>query len=179
VRTAGQVLVVEEDAANLDEIRYALQRDGYSVIATASAGGALDTVMNLWERQPDAILLDAQLSDAGGQDFAELYHLLPVRHAPIILLAAPSADAAAAEATGRIQAEYTLVKPFNLDDLLHRVHQLTLPGGAEPRRGTAAWTSWKNPWARRPFSRRPGAPASRRQPASPARCDRGRRSSGR
>jgi CheY-like chemotaxis protein len=176
VRTAGQVLVVEEDAANLDEIRYALQRDGYSVIAAASAGGALDTVMNLWERQPDAILLDAQLSDAGGQDFAELYHLLPVRHAPIILLAAPSADAAAAEATGRIQAEHTLVKPFNLDDLLHHVHQLTLPGVAEPRRGTAAW---KNPWARRPFSRRPGAPASRRQPASRARCDRGRRPSGR
>lgn len=176
MRAAGQVLVVEDDAANLDSIRNALQRDGYSVIAAASAGGALDTVMNLWERQPDAILLNAQLSDAGGQDFAELYHLLPVRHAPIILLDAPSADAAAAEAIGRIQAEHTLVKPFNLDDLLHHVHQLTLPGGGEPRRSMAPW---KNPWAQQPVSRRPGAPASRRRLASRARCGRGRRSSGR
>ena len=91
--------------------------------------------MNLWERQPDAILLDAQLSDAGGQDFAELYHLLPVRHAPIILLAAPAGGRA--EATGRIQAEHTLVEPFNLDDLLNRVHQLTLPGARRPRRSLA------------------------------------------
>ena len=176
MRAAGQVLVVEDDAANLDSIKDALQRDGYSVIAAASAGGALDTVMNLWERQPDAILLDAQLPDAGGQDFAELYHLLPVRHAPIILLAAPAEDAAAAEATGRIQAEHTLVKPFNLDDLLSRVHQLMLPGAAGPRRSLA---SWRNPWARPAVSRRPGAPANRRRPASPARCGRGRRSSGR
>ncbi len=129
VRAAGQVLVVQDDAAGLDAIRYALQRDGYSVIAAGSAGGALDTVMNLWERQPDAILLDAQLSDAGGQDFAELYRLLPVRHAPIILLSAP-ADDAAAEVTGRIQAHHTLVRPFKLDDLLSRLHQLTLPGAA-------------------------------------------------
>src|SRR5262249_52939288 len=132
VRAAGQVLVVEDDVANLDFIRHALQRDGYSVIAADSAGGALDTVMNLWERQPDAILLDAQLSDAGGQDFAERYRLLPVPRAPIILLAAAAEGAAAAEATGRIQAEHTLTKPFRVDDLLHRVHQLTLPPA--PRR---------------------------------------------
>ena len=130
VRAAGQVLVVQDDAADLDAISYALQGDGYSVIAAGSAGGALDTVMNLWERQPDAILLDAQLSDAGGQDFAELYRLLPVRHAPIILLSAPADDTAAAEVTGRIQAHHTLVKPFKLDDLLSRLHRLTLPGAA-------------------------------------------------
>jgi CheY-like chemotaxis protein len=130
VRVAGQVLIVEDDPASLDSIKQALQRDGYSVIVAESAGEALDTAMNLWERQPDAILLDAQLPDAGGQDFAELYRLLPVPHAPIILLSAPAADVAAAEATGRIRAAHTLTEPFNLDDLLYRLHQLTLPRAA-------------------------------------------------
>ena len=132
MRAPGTVLVVDDDAAVPDLLREALQRDGYSVIAADNAGDALDTVMNLWDRQPDAILLDVQLPTVGGQGFAELYRLLPVRQAPIILLSAPPG---APEVARQIQAQDVLSKPFDLDDLLNRVHRASLrqPTRAPPR----------------------------------------------
>jgi DNA-binding response OmpR family regulator len=50
-----------------------------------------------------------------------------VRHAPIILM---SATPAAAEVAVRIQAQDMLIKPFDLDDLLKRLHRAILPGAA-------------------------------------------------
>jgi CheY-like chemotaxis protein len=123
VRTPGTVLIVDDDAAVLDLLQGALRDEGYAVMAADNAGDALDLLMTLWDRQPDAILLDIQLPTVGGQDFAELYRLLPVTQAPIILIsAAPGVQ----EVARQIQAEDVLSKPFDLEDLLSRVQQVTL-----------------------------------------------------
>jgi CheY-like chemotaxis protein len=127
VRAAGQVLVVDDDAAILEFLRQALQDQGYSVIAVETAGEALDTVMTLWDRQPDAILLDMQLPTVGGRGFAELYRLLPVRQAPILLM---SASPGVAEVAAQIRASDVLLKPLALDDLLTRLHRATFQGAA-------------------------------------------------
>ena len=82
MRLPGTVLVVDDDAAVLDLLQEALRDEGYSVIAADNAGDALDTLMSLWDRQPDAILLDIQMPTVGGQGFAELYRLLPVPPGP-------------------------------------------------------------------------------------------------
>jgi CheY-like chemotaxis protein len=123
VRTPGTVLIVDDDAAVLDLLQEALRDEGYAVMAADNAGDALDLLMTLWDRQPDAILLDVQLPTVGGQDFVELYRLLPVTQAPIILI---SASPGAQEVARQIQAQDVLSKPIDLEDLLSRVQQVTL-----------------------------------------------------
>ena len=127
MRAAGQVLVVDDDAATLEFLRQALQDQGYSVIAVETAGEALDTVMTLWDRQPDAILLDMHLPAVDGRGFAELYRLLPVHQAPILLM---SASPGVAEVAAQIRASDVLLKPLDLDDLLIRLQRATLQGAA-------------------------------------------------
>jgi CheY-like chemotaxis protein len=127
VRAAGLVLVVDDDAATLEFLRGALQDEGYSVIAVETAGEALDTVMTLWDRQPDVILLDMQLPTVDGRGFAELYRLLPVRQAPILLM---SAAPGVTEVAAQIRASDVLLKPFDLDDLLTRLQRAALQGAA-------------------------------------------------
>ena len=71
----------------------------------------------------------------GGQGFAELYRLLPVPQAPIILI---SASPSAPKVARQIQAQDVLSKPFDLEDLLSRLQRVTSgpdplsPPGARP-----------------------------------------------
>lgn len=125
MRAAGTVLVIDDDAAILEVLRQALHDEGYTVLPYDNAGDALDTLMALWDRQPDAILLDMQLPRVDGQGFAELYRLLPVRQAPIILM---SALPSVAEAASQMAASDVVRKPFDLEDLLTRLHRATLNG---------------------------------------------------
>ncbi len=131
MRSAGQVVVVDDDIAILAFVKDALQDEGYSVIAADTAGAALDVLMSLWDRQPSAILLDVNLPEVDGKRFAELYRLLPVRQAPIILMSASDTLCAVAS---QIEAQDMLRKPFDLDDLLTRLHRVALAGDPVQRR---------------------------------------------
>lgn len=125
MRSAGRVVVVDDDVAILDFVKEALQDEGYSVIAFDNVGAALDALMSMWDTQPDAILLDVQIPDVDGQGFAELYRLLPVRQAPIILM---SGSDTVGDVASQIKAQDVLRKPFGLDELLTRLYRVTLSG---------------------------------------------------
>ncbi|MGH2350583.1 MAG: response regulator [Chloroflexota bacterium] len=116
------MLVIDDDEAIRAFVSHALQDEGYVVFATASAGAALDFLWQCWDDQPDAILLDVYLPGINGQTFAEAYHLLPVPHAPIVLMTAAQD---AGEYADQIHAEGVLTKPFELHDLLARLYHTT------------------------------------------------------
>ena len=122
MRSAGRVLVVDDDPGVLRLVRDVLQGTGYMVDAAASVGGALDLLWREWEAQPDVILLDLSLPALDGQTFAELYALLPVRHAPLVLVTAAAAREAS-EYAARIGAQDVLLKPFDTEALLAAVHR--------------------------------------------------------
>ena len=120
MRSAGRVLVVDDDPAILELVDAALRAEGYAVEMAADAGAALDRLWAAWDAQPDVILLDLQLPAVDGQTFAELYRALPVRHAPLVLMSGlPEAAAVAQE----VAARDVLRKPFDLDDLLERLRR--------------------------------------------------------
>ena len=120
MRSAGRVLVVDDDPAILELVDAALRAEGYAVETAADAGTALDWLWATWDAQPDVILLDLQLPAVDGQTFAELYRALPVRHAPLVLMSGlPEAAAVAQE----VAARDVLRKPFDLDDLLERLRR--------------------------------------------------------
>src|SRR5687767_13216859 len=124
MRSAGRVLVVDDAPDVLELVRDVLQAAGYAVDAAASVGGALDFLWREWEAQPDVILLDLSLPALDGQTFAELYALLPVRHAPLVLVTAADARVASDRAA-RLGARDVLLKPFDSEALLTAVHSAT------------------------------------------------------
>jgi CheY-like chemotaxis protein len=130
MRAAGRVLVVDDDAAFLETVRDALREVGYAVDTAASIGGALDLLWREWQDQPDVILLDLQLPLLDGRTFAELYALLPVRHASIVLVTGVDPNAAG-EYAALVGAHDVLLKPFDTDALLAAVHRAGRAGAAE------------------------------------------------
>ena len=122
MRVAGRVLVVDDDRAYLPVVIDALRDEGYSVDAATSAGAALDHLWAAWHDQPEVILLDLGLPMVDGRTFTESYRLLPIRHAPIILM---SGSSKAQEVAREIDARDVLHKPFHLDELLERLHRAT------------------------------------------------------
>ena len=120
MRVAGRVLLIDDDPNYLAAVGALLRDEGYMVDGAASTGGALDLLWRDWDQQPDVIQLDLHLPLLDGRSFAELYRLLPVQHAPVILVTgAADADPQALGATD------VLHKPFTLDELLARLHHAT------------------------------------------------------
>jgi CheY-like chemotaxis protein len=120
MRAAGRVLVIDDEPAVLAAVGDLLRDEGYVVDGATTAGAALDLLWQDWEQQPDAILLDWHLPALDGQTFADLYRLLPVPAAPLILLSGDTTIDAQAPAVG---AAAVLHKPFTLEALLACVHR--------------------------------------------------------
>jgi CheY-like chemotaxis protein len=120
MRIAGRVLLIDDNPDYLAAVGDLLRDEGYVVDAATTTGGALDLLWRDWDQQPDVILLDLHLPRFDGRSFAELYRLLPVPHAPVVLVTgAAKADPQAIGATD------VLRKPFALDDLLTCLHRVT------------------------------------------------------
>jgi two-component system response regulator MprA len=120
MRSPGRVLVVDDDPALRMFLRDALRAEGYAVETAPDAGEALDRLWAEWDNQPDVLLLDLLLPGVDGKTFATLYWALPVRHAPIVLM---SALPEGTDVGPRLDAHDVLRKPFDLDELLARLHQ--------------------------------------------------------
>jgi two-component system phosphate regulon response regulator PhoB len=117
----ARVLVVEDEEALTELLRYNLSADGYDVDTVARGDEA---EVRLKERVPDLIVLDWMLPGLSG---IELCRRLRARSAteqlPIIMLTACGAESERVRglATG---ADDYIVKPFSLPELLARVRQL-------------------------------------------------------
>jgi len=110
-----KILVIEDDKDIRDTMTYALQGEGYEVIASESAR----ILKNIDEIKPDLLLLDNWLtdwkSDANGQQLSkELKSNPKTSHIPILIVSAVSNIREIAEAG---LADGYLKKPFELDDL--------------------------------------------------------------
>jgi two-component system, OmpR family, response regulator len=122
----------EDDDELRDVVRRALQRDGFTVRATASGTEALRAFA---DDPPDVLILDIGLPDADGRDFCQALRARGVR-TPVLFLTAR------AELPDRLSGFHAggddyLGKPFALAELLVRVQALhrRAPDGARPGDG--------------------------------------------
>ena len=112
------VLVVEDDTAIVELLRYNLEAAGYEVLACLDGDSALIATA---ERLPDLILLDWMLPGTSGLEVCRQLRRGKDTHAvPIILLTARG------EETDRVRglesgADDYVVKPFSPSELLARV----------------------------------------------------------
>ncbi len=111
-------LIVEDESALVELIRYNLEREGYDVDAATDGEEAL---LMIEERQPDIVLLDWMLPKLAGIEVCRRLRSRPAtRNLPVIMLTAK------AEETDRIRgldtgADDYMTKPFSMTELVARI----------------------------------------------------------
>lgn len=126
----GTILVVDDDRAVLDSLRYILQRYGYEVEA---AGTAEDALIMLAERPFDLVLTDLRMP---GMDGLELLGEVKrrSRYTPVIVLTAHASAEIVIRALRGGVSDF-VVKPFRPEELLSIVgrevarHKQAVPPG--------------------------------------------------
>jgi len=113
------VLVVDDDPDILQTLGLCLSSEGYRVLMAANGKEALDI---LEREHPSVILLDLMMPVMDGWQFvAELEHR-GRRDVPLLIL---SADRSVQGHARDLRASGHLAKPFDLEELLGKVQQLT------------------------------------------------------
>jgi two-component system, OmpR family, response regulator RegX3 len=111
----ARVLVVEDEPALVDSIRYALEADGFNVSVAFNARDGLEQVRL---GNPSVVLLDVMLPGASGLDVCR--QIRTMSDVPIIMLTAR--DAEADKVAGlELGADDYVTKPFSMRELIARV----------------------------------------------------------
>jgi DNA-binding response OmpR family regulator len=128
-----RVLIVDDEPRIVRIVQAYLERDGYQVLTASDGQTALATVRR---EQPDLLVLDLMLPEVSGWDVCRALRRDPATEAlPIIMLTArdePSDRIVGLE----LGADDYLVKPFDPNELVARVHAVlrraerTAGGGA-------------------------------------------------
>jgi two-component system chemotaxis response regulator CheY len=113
------VLVVDDDPDILQTLGLCLTSEGYRVLMAANGKEALDI---LDREDPSVILLDLMMPVMDGWQFVQELEQRGRRDVPLLIL---SADRSVQGHAQQLRANGHLAKPFDLDELLGKVQQLT------------------------------------------------------
>jgi two-component system response regulator RegX3 len=110
-----RVLLVEDEPALAESVRYALDADGFDVLVADTGVGGLESAR---VNQPDIVLLDLMLPGMSGLDVCRQIRLSS--DVPIIMLTAK--DAESDKVVGlELGADDYMTKPFSMRELVARV----------------------------------------------------------
>ena len=127
-----RVLVVDDEENVSHLVSTALRLDGFTTVVADTAPSALAAVA---EHDPDLVVLDIMLGDAGGMDGVGVLRRLREagEEVPVIFLTAR--DASGDVVAGlRAGADDYVVKPFRVEELLARVHAVMRRAVPDPTR---------------------------------------------
>jgi two-component system response regulator RegX3 len=111
----ARILVVEDEAALADTVRYNLEREGYVVAVAADGRRALDRFR---ADSPSLVILDLMLPELSGLDVCR--EIRQISTVPIIMVTAK--DSEADKVSGlEIGADDYVTKPFSVRELVSRV----------------------------------------------------------
>jgi chemosensory pili system protein ChpA (sensor histidine kinase/response regulator) len=112
------VLVVEDDAATMKLITYALNSAGYQVIV---AYGGEDAIRKVKALKPDLVLTDLEMPKVSGYDVIAAVRQDPATsHIPVIAVTAHLWDGGAQQAS-RVGCTGYISKPFTAARLLSEI----------------------------------------------------------
>lgn len=114
-----RVVIIDDDNSLLESMSLILQEYGYDVKAYPDA----TIVHNLTQESADVILLDYQFPDTDGGQIAHILRNKPeTKDIPIIMI---SAYHDLRSIYKKVGADAFIPKPFDIDELVHKVEQYT------------------------------------------------------
>ncbi len=115
------VLVVEDEAAQLELVSYNLEKEGFRVLKAADGEEGL---ISADEGEPDLIILDWMLPKLSGLEVCrQLKRQKQTRHIPILMLTARGEEADRVRGLNTGADDY-LVKPYSVNELLARARAM-------------------------------------------------------
>jgi two-component system, OmpR family, alkaline phosphatase synthesis response regulator PhoP len=119
LKTAASILLVEDEENLQEALKLNLEMEGYEVSSAYDGPAALKALQNEYF---DLVILDIMLPEIDGITVLETLRL---RHnaMPVLILSAKSSSADKVLGLKKGADDY-LTKPFNLEELLLRVHKL-------------------------------------------------------
>jgi len=115
------ILVVEDESAIVELLRYNLEREGFRVSVAADGEEALTAIA---EDKPDLVLLDWMLPNASGLEVCrQIRRKTATRDLPVIMLTARGEDADRVRGLD-VGADDYVTKPFSITELMARVKAL-------------------------------------------------------
>ncbi len=125
VLTTKRVLIVEDDAAIIELLRFLLEQEGLEV-EVATDGLAALTQLETW--LPDLVLLDLRLPKLEGMDVLwEMRQNPRWQNIPVVILSVDSSPQSMLQGW-RLGVDSYFVKPFDPDELIRVVRRiLSLP----------------------------------------------------
>ena len=112
-------MIADDDPGIVDAIELLLEFEGYQVSKTIDGSTVLDMKMEL----PDLLLLDIWMSGEDGRDICKkLKQSELTKNIPVIMVSASKDIKESALAAG---ADDFLAKPFEINDLLTKIKNLT------------------------------------------------------
>lgn len=122
----ARILLIDDAPANLDILRRVLERAGYSRLAETADPLSAATLFE--EFRPDLVCVDLHMPSLDG--FGVLEQLGPLiprgSYLPILMLTGDSSPAAKQRALA-LGAKDFVIKPFNAEEVLLRIHNLLVP----------------------------------------------------
>jgi two-component system response regulator RegX3 len=113
--TQARILIVEDEAALADTVRYNLEREGYSVAVAPDGRRALERFR---ADDPSLVILDLMLPEVSGLDVCR--QIRQISNVPIIMVTAK--DSEADKVSGlELGADDYVTKPFSVRELVSRV----------------------------------------------------------
>jgi two-component system, OmpR family, response regulator len=129
----NRILIVEDEPALADSVRYGLEREGFECTVLSDGSRAVDYVRS-W--RPDLVLLDLMLPGMPGADVCR--EIRRVARVPIVMVTAK--DSEADKVLGlELGADDYITKPFSMRELIARVRAVlrrraeTLPPESEAK----------------------------------------------
>ncbi len=119
--TAPHILVIEDEPAQMELIRYNLEAQGFQV---TQAGNGEDGLMRIEEILPDLIVLDWMLPGVSGIEVCrQIKRQKHTRKVAVIMLTARGEEADRIRGLDTGADDY-VVKPYSVDELIARVRAL-------------------------------------------------------
>ena len=111
----ARILIVEDEAALADTVRYNLEREGFAVAVASDGRRALDRFRT---DDPSLVILDLMLPELSGLDVCR--QIRQISNVPIIMVTAK--DSEADKVSGlELGADDYVTKPFSVRELVSRV----------------------------------------------------------
>jgi signal transduction histidine kinase/CheY-like chemotaxis protein len=130
--SSGEILLVEDDADCREVLQQVLEDAGYSVVATASTGGAIAALQKM---RPAMVLLDLMLRDGDGRSVLHFIRDDRALAATSVFIISGANDAGSlVGGKGRDRIDGLFEKPLRLPNLLGTVASVVHPAAASPAR---------------------------------------------
>jgi CheY-like chemotaxis protein len=120
---APLLMVVDDDEDIREVLRLFLQAEGYRVVTAVDGRDALQQLQS--HEQPSLILLDLMMPGMDGEQFMNAIRRSSFGTIPVVIM---SGHREAANKVTELNANYSLMKPVEYDDLMAVVHRFAPTG---------------------------------------------------